>query len=297
MTQITFFSQLLEVQLNDWAVHRDSNYLVNSYSYNDYFGSQNLNSYEFGANLDAYSDRLSENAPFFNNDPSGKYVEERQISPSKFDPNSTFFDAKIDALEARTTRLKGQNFGATTRLNGNLISSFNSELEEKAASTKEFSNPNKWESSVQRMNTRNIDTDRKWGLPNPETLPVEVIQEPIIPPTDITFTQLFYSNDRLNMGLFCINSYSGENGVGSLVGFQTTNAIADRPLAIDSWGLPTNQSSNINFEWNGFLSEETIRNLEQKGNLQVLSLGVTLAVQNLAVQGNLSKILVDIKLI
>ena len=147
------------------------------------------------------------------------------------------------------------------------------------------------------MNLRDVDNEHKWGFSDRGSLPVEVIQEQIIPPTDITFTQLYYSNDRLNMDLFCINSYSVENGGGSLVVFQTNKAIADRPLGNDSWGLSTDPRYNSHFEWNGFLSEETIRKQEQKGELQLLSLGVTLAVQNSLIPGNLGKILVDIKLI
>lgn len=298
MSEITFFSQLSEVQFNDRAIQA-TDYFVNSYAYNDYSGSRILNNYEFATGLNDYCDRLAEDTSLFHNDPSRKYVEPYQSFHGEFAPLTANLDAKIDALEARTTKLKGQLLSATTKVNGETIFAANGKLSENAVVNGNLPHQNEWKSPDRKnkMYVENVGVDRKWGFSHQEALPVEVISDRIVPPTDITFTQMVGSNDRLNVGLFCINSYSTETAVDSSCDFQTNYQISDRFFANDPGVLPTNQSYKNHFEWNGFFGQETIINSAQKGDVQVFSLGVTLAVQNPNLQGSLGKISVDIKLI
>ncbi len=127
MSQVTSVTQLSDVQPTDWA-YQSLQSLVERYGcivgYPDgtFRGNRPLSRFEFAAGLNACMDKVSELIAQGIADRVTKAdLAALQRLQEEFSAELATLRGRVDALEARTTTLEGQQFSTTTKLQGEAI--------------------------------------------------------------------------------------------------------------------------------------------------------------------------------
>ncbi|MDX2097866.1 MAG: iron uptake porin [Leptolyngbyaceae cyanobacterium bins.59] len=127
MRQVTSVSQLSDVQPTDWAFQALQSLVerygcIAGYPDGTYRGSRPMTRYEFAAGLNACMDRVNELIASATADLVTKEdLETLRRLQEEFAAELATLRGRVDALEARTTKLEAQQFSTTTKLNGEAI--------------------------------------------------------------------------------------------------------------------------------------------------------------------------------
>ncbi|MFM7365237.1 MAG: iron uptake porin [Cuspidothrix sp.] len=125
-SQVTSVSQLSDVQPTDWAfqalqslVERYS--CISGYPNSTFKGNRPLSRYEFAAGLNACLDQVNQLIASSTSELAVKAdLESIQRLTEEFNTELTVLRGRLDAIEARTTELEGNQFSTTTKLQGSV---------------------------------------------------------------------------------------------------------------------------------------------------------------------------------
>lgn len=125
--QVTSVSQLTDVDPTHWAFQALQSLVerygcIEGYPDRTYRGNRALTRYEFAAGLNACLDRINELIAAAVADlPSKEDLATIRRLQEEFAAELATLRGRVDALEARTTRLEAQQFSTTTKLKGEVI--------------------------------------------------------------------------------------------------------------------------------------------------------------------------------
>ena len=123
-SQITSVSQLSDVQPSDWAFQALQSLVerygcIAGYTNGTFKGNRALSRYEFAAGLNACLDQINKLiASTTSNLVVKTDLETIQRLNEEFNAELTVLRGRLDAIEARTTELEGNQFSTTTKLTG-----------------------------------------------------------------------------------------------------------------------------------------------------------------------------------
>lgn len=204
MRRVTSFSQLSEVQPTDWAFQA-LQCLVERYGCiegslkSTEGGDRTLTRYEFAVILNACFDRLMAYPAFIHNMEDAEHSITIRRLQEEFAPEIATLNAKIDGLEARTTRLEGQHLLTNTMLHSEPIVNV-SEIRAEKTQNRSLTNCSidaievEEKSTYSPYNSAYRKASIYHGFPK-------------------TFIHLVYSSDGLEMKLVYISLYCANNYV------------------------------------------------------------------------------------
>jgi hypothetical protein len=127
ISQVNSVSQLSDVRPTDWAFTSLQSLVerygcISGYPDRKFRGQQALNRYEFAAGLNACLDKINEIISAGLADKVGKEdLATLQKLQEEFAAELATLRVRVDALEAKTTKLESQQFSTTTKLSGEAI--------------------------------------------------------------------------------------------------------------------------------------------------------------------------------
>ncbi len=127
LSQVTSVSQLRDVQPTDWAFQALQSLVerygcIEGYPDRTYRGNRALTRYEFAAGLNSCLNRIQELiAAAGGGGISAEEIATLRRLQEEFRAELTTLRGRVDALEARATRLEAQQFSTTTKLAGEAI--------------------------------------------------------------------------------------------------------------------------------------------------------------------------------
>ncbi|MFB2834877.1 iron uptake porin [Floridanema evergladense] len=125
--QVTAVSQLSDVRPTDWAFQALQSLVerygcIEGYPDRTYRGNRAMTRYEFAAGLNACLNRIQELIAASNTSSVTKEdLEALRRLQEEFAAELANLRGRVDALEARTTKLESQQFSTTTKLNAEII--------------------------------------------------------------------------------------------------------------------------------------------------------------------------------
>ncbi|MCL1463999.1 iron uptake porin [Argonema galeatum] len=124
--QVTSVSQLRDVQPTDWAFQALQSLVerygcIEGYPDRTYRGNRALTRYEFAAGLNSCLNRIQELIASLPQGIGKEDLAALQRLQEEFAAELATLRGRVDALEARTTRLEAQQFSTTTKLKGEAI--------------------------------------------------------------------------------------------------------------------------------------------------------------------------------
>ncbi|MEH2465318.1 iron uptake porin [Nostoc sp.] len=127
LAQVTSVSQLSDVQTTDWAFQALQSLVerygcIAGYPNQTYRGNRAMTRYEFAAGLNACLDRINELIATA----TGDLVKKEDLATlqklqEQFAAELAALRGRVDAVEARTTKLEANQFSTTTKLSGEAI--------------------------------------------------------------------------------------------------------------------------------------------------------------------------------
>jgi len=127
ISQTTSVSQFRDVQPKDWAFQALQSLVeryncISGYTDGTFRGNRTLNRFEFAASLNACLERVSELIASSTADAVKKEdLATLQRLQEEFSAELATLRGQVDALEARTSELEGNQFSTTTKLKGEVI--------------------------------------------------------------------------------------------------------------------------------------------------------------------------------
>ncbi|MFB2895317.1 iron uptake porin [Aerosakkonemataceae cyanobacterium BLCC-F50] len=124
--QVTSVSQLRDVQPTDWAFQALQSLVerygcIEGYPDRTYRGNRALTRYEFAAGLNSCLDRIQELIAALPQGVSREDLAALQRLQEEFAAELATLRGRVDALEARVTKVEAQQFSTTTKLKGEAI--------------------------------------------------------------------------------------------------------------------------------------------------------------------------------
>ncbi|MFB2974447.1 iron uptake porin [Aerosakkonema sp. BLCC-F183] len=212
MGQVTSVSQLSDVQPTDWAFQALQSLVerygcIEGYPDRTYRGNRAMTRYEFAAGLNSCLNRIQELIGTIRPDLSAEDLERIRRLQEEFRAELSTLRGRVDALEARTTRLEAQQFSTTTKLSG--LATFNITTASIAGDKVKAEGLNTFAATRLEDNTpfvREVD--------DPQTTLSYVVW--------LTFNTSFTGKDNLLINLAAGNGNSPVNQIASAGQFNTT---------------------------------------------------------------------------